>query len=436
MEKIVLDNGLRILLAPMETALSASVEIWAAAGSRYEDPKQQGISHFVEHMLFKGTQHRTARQLSEETDRLGGALNAYTTRHCTRFYAQVLADTESEASAGPAASSGAAAMLDILLDMVLHSQMAPEETALERQVILDEMDMYEDMGEDLAHESLVASCWPESGLGRPICGWKDTVRSITPEDLRRYVREQYTPERLLVVLAGKFDRDRLLLQITDQLGGLPRGTGIPAPDSPGFVPGISLKKKKFEQLSLELAYPGLPMGDPRRYAMMLLNFLVGGGASSRLFLRLREELGLAYSVYSSHEAAPGTGLFSVSASVAPSRQLEALTEIRRILAGLRDGTDPIRPEEFLRARAQTKAAVILGRETVAAKAYYMGHNELFAGREVPEREVLDALDQVTLEQLRNLARDVFSAPCAFSAAGGVTAAEKYEKILRSTGIFP
>lgn len=429
MEKIVLDNGLRILLAPMETALSASVEIWAAAGSRYEPPEQQGISHFVEHMLFKGTQRRTARQISEETDLLGGALNAYTTRHCTRFYAQVLAYS------GSTAPDGADAMLDILLDMVLHSEMAPEDTELERQVILDEMDMYEDMGEDLAHESLVASCWPDSGLGRPICGWKDTVRAITPEDLRRYVREHYTPERLLVVLAGKFHRDRLLLQITDQLGGLPRGAGVPMTDTPGFVPGISLKKKKFEQLSLELAYPGLPMGDPRRYAMMLLNFLVGGGASSRLFLRLREELGLAYSVYSSHEAAPGAGLFSVSASVAPSRQLEALAEIRRVLAGLRDGTDPIRPEEFLRARAQTKAAVILGRETVAAKAYYMGHNELFAGREIPEREVLDALDQVTLEQLQTLARDVFAAPCSLSAAGGVLAPQKYEKILRDTGIF-
>jgi predicted Zn-dependent peptidase len=430
MEKIVLDNGLRILLAPMETALSASVEIWAAAGSRYEAPEQQGISHFVEHMLFKGTQRRTARQISEETDLLGGALNAYTTRHCTRFYAQVLADS------GSAAPDGADAMLDILLDMVLHSEMAPEDTELERQVILDEMDMYEDMGEDLAHESLVASCWPDSGLGRPICGWKDTVRAITPEDLRRYVQEHYTPERLLVVLAGKFHRDRLLSRIEEQLGGLSRGTGVPTTGTPGFVQGISLKKKKFEQLSLELAYPGLPMGDPRRYAMMLLNFLVGGGASSRLFLRLREELGLAYSVYSSHEAAPGAGLFSVSASVAPSRQQEALAEIRRVLAGLRDGTDPIRPEEFLRARAQTKAAVILGRETVAAKAYYMGHNELFAGREIPEREVLDALDQVTLEQLQSLARDVFAAPCALSAAGGVLAPPKYEKILRDTGIFP
>lgn len=440
MEKIVLDNGLRILLAPIENALSASVEIWAEAGSRYEDPKQQGISHFAEHMLFKGTQRRTARQISEETDRLGGALNAYTTRHCTRFYAQVLADASPNSSAGsssgPAPLEGAAAMLDILLDMVLHSRMDPKDTELERQVILDEMDMYEDVGEDVTHENLVACCWPGSGLGRPICGWKESVRSIGPEDLRRYVREQYTPERLMVVLAGKFHRDRLLEQIVGQLDSLPRGSGVPACDRTDFSPGISLKKKKFEQLSLELAYPGLPIGDSRRYAMMLLNFIVGGGASSRLFLRLREDLGLAYSVYSSHEAAPGAGLFSVSASVAPSRQLDALAEIRRTLGEIAGGSAPIQEEEFLRARAQTKAAVILGRETVAAKAYYMGHNELFARRDIPEREVLDALDRVTLPQVQTLARELFSAPCALSAAGGVSSPEKYEKILRSTGVFP
>lgn len=434
MEKIVLDNGLRVLLAPMENALSASVEIWVAAGSRYEAPPQQGISHFVEHMLFKGTHSRTARRISEETDRLGGALNAYTTRHYTRFYAQVLA--EDGAYGSRESLSGAEAMLDILLDMMLHSRMSPEDTELERQVILDEIDMYEDVGEEVAHESLIGGCWPESGLGRPICGWKNTVESITPDDLRRYVGEQYTPERMLVVLGGKFCRDRLLDRITQQLGGLRPGAGIPANDHPEFRPGIFLKKKKFQQLSLELAYPGLPMGDSRRYAMMLLNFVVGGGASSRLFLRLREELGLAYSVYSSHDAAPGAGLFSISASVTPSHQLEALAEIRKTLSGLWDGSDPVSPEEFLRAKAQTKAAVILGMETVASKAYYMGHNELFAHREIPEREVLDAIDRVSLDQLRELAHEVFTSPCAFSAAGGVLSAPKYEKILGETGVFP
>lgn len=421
MEKLTLPNGLRVLLLPVPDALSASVGIWVEAGSRYEAPALQGISHFVEHMAFKGTPTRSARQISEEMDLLGGSLNAYTAKEYTRYYAQTLAE-----NARPA--------LELLTDMLLHSKMDPADVALEQGVILEEMAMYEDVGEDLAHEALCASVWPASPLGRPICGTRETVSALSAEDLRRYVREEYTPGRMVAAVAGRFDRGEILDCLGTTLGVLSAGSERPEADAPVFTPGLTLKSKDFEQVSLELAVPGLPAeartreGADPRYCMMLLNFIVGG-ASSRLFLRLREELGLAYSIYSTHYGAKGAGLFTVSAGVSPSQQLRVLEEIREILAGIADG---VTEEEFLRARAQVKSSYILGMETVAARASYAGRNELLERRAIGEAEVLTALDRLTPADVGGLAASLFTnAPWALSVAGPVEKEEAYAPFLLS-----
>ena len=392
MEKRLYPNGLRVLLLPIEGALSASVGIWVEAGSRYEDPARQGISHFVEHMVFKGTETRTARQLSEEMDMLGGGMNAYTTKEYTKFYAQTLKE-----NARPA--------MELLTDMLTRSLMAAEAVEVERGVILEEMAMYEDVGEDLAHEALCGAIWPDSPLGRPIIGTRETVEGITSRELLDYIRSAYTPERMIAVVAGGFDREDMLDCIQRGLGALQRGSGTPVADAPAFVSSLSLRRKKFEQVNLELAVPGFPYGavvDGRdvRYPLMLLNFIVGGGSSSRLFLRLREELGLAYSVYSNHYTAKGAGLFSVAAGVSPRRQLQVLEEIRHILDSVADG---ISEEEFLRARAQVKSSYILGLETVAAKASYAGRNELLEGRVIAPEEVLRQLDALAPADVGRLA---------------------------------
>ncbi len=413
LEKLRLDNGLRVLLLPVEGALSASVGVWIEAGSRYEAAAKQGISHFVEHMTFKGTAARTARQISEEMDLLGGGMNAYTTKEYTRFYAQTLAE-----NARPA--------MELLTDMLLHSRMAAEDVELERGVILEEMAMYEDAGEDLAHEALCGAIWPDSPLGRPICGTRETVSAITPQDLLQYVAEEYTPGRMVAVAAGGYNREDMLDCLQSTLGRLKPGAPCPAADTPAFTPGVVLRKKKFEQVSLELAVPGIPSGaedGDLRYALLLFNFIAGGGASSRLFLRLREELGLAYSVYSTHYASKGAGLFTVSAAVSPKQQFRVLGEIRDILAGLAQG---IGEEEFLRARAQIKSSFILGLETVAARATYVGRNELLEGRSIRETEVLSALDQLEPRDIERLAaRLLQNASWALSAAGKVESKEMY-----------
>ncbi len=418
MEKLVLDNGLRVLLLPLPGAHSASVDVWVEAGSRFEEPAEQGISHFVEHMLFKGTTSRSSRVLSEEMDRLGGSMNAYTTQECTRYYAQVLAENAAET-------------LDILSDMLLHARLTPEDTALERQVILDEIAMYEDIGEDLAHEALCAAVWAGSPLGRPICGTRETVAAIDAPALRRYIAAAYTPERMLAVIAGAFDRQAVLACLHAGLGSLPWGGGRPAADAPAFHPGLALRPKDFEQSCLELGFPGLAAGDPRRYAMMLLNYIVGGGVSSRLFQRLREELGLAYAVYSANSAETGAGLFTISASVSPDKQETALREIRGVLTGLLDG---VTDAEFQRARAQAKSAFILGMETVAARAGYAGRNERVFGREISASAVIAALDGVEKREVDALARTLFAGtPVALAVAGPVGAESLYAPYLAPLG---
>lgn len=418
LEKLTLDNGLRVLLLPVEGALSASVGVWVEAGARYEPADKQGISHFVEHMAFKGTHTRTARQISEEMDLLGGGMNAYTTKEYTRFYAQTLAE-----NARPA--------MELLADMLLHSRMAAEDVEVERGVILEEMAMYEDAGEDVAHEALCGAVWPRSPLGRPICGTRKTVESIQPGDLLRYVAEEYAPGRMVAVAAGGYNREEMLACIHSTLGGLKPGAPRPTADAPAFTPGVVLRKKKFEQVSLELAVPGLPFGEEeksQRYALMLFNFIAGGGASSRLFLRLREELGLAYSIYSTHYASKGAGLFTVSAAVSPKQQLRVLGEIREILAGLAGG---IGEEEFLRARAQIKSSFILGLESVAARATYVGRNELLEGRAVEETEVLAALDRLEPRDIERLAaRLLQNAPWALAVAGKVEDRAAYLPYIR------
>lgn len=415
-EKIVLDNGLRILYLPIDGALSASVAVWVAAGSRHEKTEEQGISHFIEHMLFKGTTRRTSREISEEMDFLGGGLNAYTAREYTRYYAQTLAEN-------------AVPTLDIICDMLMNPLLDKDELERERGVILDEMAMYEDSGEDVVHDALCAAVWPGSPLGRPICGVAKTVSSFTSDDLRNYIKTHYTPERMIAVVAGGFDRNGIDSLIQKTLGALPPGKGADGFVAPEFTPSLALTKKRFEQTSLSLAMPGLPAGDPRRYAMMVFNFIVGGGASSRLFQRLREELGLAYSVYSSHSSSTGVGLFTVTASFSADRQEQVLSEINSVLKGLESG---VTAEEFDRALAQIKASSIMGLETVAAKASFAGHNELFEGRQITSEEMLQNLNALTRSDIDSLAHDILSeSKRALSVAGNVKKRSFYTSFLPS-----
>ncbi|MCI8553470.1 MAG: insulinase family protein [Clostridiales bacterium] len=404
MEQLQLDNGLRILLLPEKETLSASVSLWVTAGSRWEEANRQGISHFLEHMAFKGTARRTARQVSEEMDLLGGGMNAYTAREYTRYYAQTLAENAGRA-------------MELLCDIVLKPRLDEADMERERGVILEEMAMYEDNGEEVAHDAVCAAVWPGSSLGRSICGTRETVSALTVRDLQEYRRTHYAPERLLAVAAGRFDRAEILDLLEREAGALSPTDGPSSPDTPAYRPALALRQKELEQTTVELAMPGLPRGDSRRYAMMLFNFIAGGGASSRLFQRVREELGLAYSVYSSNEAYTGTGLFTVTALTSPERQGEVLQEIRGVLDSFSAG---VTQAEFERARAQVKASYILGMETVEARASYYGRGLLFGDRENDPVRVLERLDALTPGDVDALAQQLLPPEAWSLAVAGAT----------------
>ena len=389
--KLVLENGLRIIYLQIPGAHSASVGAWVAAGSRHETRNEQGISHFIEHMLFKGTTNRTSREISEQMDFLGGELNAYTSKEYTRYYAHTL-------------SENAVKAMDIICDMIQNPLLDKEELERERLVILDEMAMYQDSGEEVAFEKLCAAVWPGSSLGQPIIGVPETVSSFTAGDLKNYIDTHYTPDRMVVVAAGSFDRDGMDKLLERTLGKMKPGNKNLVFENPVFHPSIALTEKQLEQTSLSIAVPGLPKGDLRKYAMMALNFIIGGGASSRLYRRLREELGLAYSVYSSHSSSTGAGLFTVFASFSSERQEQVLTEISKLLQNVAKG---VTAEEFERARAQIKASNIIALETVAAKASFAGQNELFEGRQITSREVLENLNKLTLDDVNELSAEIF-----------------------------
>lgn len=411
LEKRALENGLRIIYLQIPGAHSASVGVWVAAGSRHETRKEQGISHFIEHMLFKGTTNRTSREISEQMDFLGGELNAYTSKEYTRYYAHTL-------------SENAVKAMDIICDMIQNPLLDKDELERERLVILDEMAMYQDSGEEVAFEKLCASVWPGSSLGQPIIGVLETVSSFTAGDLRNYMDTRYTPDRMVVVAAGSFDRDGMDELLERTFGKMKPGNKKLVFEKPVFHPSIALTEKRFEQTSLSIAVPGLPKGDLRKYAMMVLNFIIGGGASSRLYRRLREELGLAYSVYSNHSSSTGAGLFAVFASFSSDRQEQVLTEISKLLQNVAKG---VTAEEFERARAQIKANSIIALETVAAKASFAGQNELFEGRQITSREVLENLNKLTLDQVNELSAEIFGGGRrALSVAGSIRERSFYQ----------
>lgn len=410
MQRIRLDNGLRLLLLPEPTARVFTLDVWVTAGSRYEAGYPGGISHLAEHMLFKGTARRTARQISEEADNMGGVLNAYTGQEYTRYYMQTLSDCAFEA-------------VDLLTDMLQHAAVPEKELEAERRVVLEEIAMYEDSADDLAHDSLVEFVWQGNSLGAPISGTRQSVSAIGRDALLRFLQENYTPDRLTVVCAGGFDGAAMEARLRQLWDGIPAGSDLPAAQPPAFQAGVTCRRKDFEQISFELAFPGLPSGDEGRFALSLLNAVVGGGESSRLYQRLREELGLTYGIFSVNYDSRGAGLYTVCASVSPENQRQALREIGQVLARLlRDG---VTEEELRRTKAHVKTAFLMGLETVAARAARAGRGEVILGRQTTVDEVLARWDALTAADLHRVALRLFSSPPALAAVGPVETEATY-----------
>ena len=406
---ITLPNGARLLLQEVPGAQSAALGFFVGVGSRHEAPRENGAAHFIEHMLFKGTARRSAGQLARDMDAIGGQFNAYTTKEHTCFYGRTLDRHLDEG-------------LDILADMLFHSRFDQGDVELERGVILEEIGMYEDTPEDLVSERLSAAVYRGTPLARPILGRESTLEGMTGEWLARWQRKHYHAGNLVAALAGKFSPAQAD-SLRDLLAALP--SGLPAQSPPvTYRPAVTAKKKAIEQNHLILAFPAPSYLDERRPQVLLLNALLGGGCSSRLFQQLREERGLCYSVYSYVADHADTGLLGIYAAVSRDQEWAALEGARRVALELADHGPS--QEEVDRVREQAKANLLMGSESVQARMSHLGSSALLYGRVRETEELLDLYDAVTREQLRDLAGALFRMEAAsLSAVGRVGASADY-----------
>ena len=414
-EKITLPNGARVVFERMEGVRSVSLGIWVGAGSRFERAEEGGSAHFIEHMLFKGTETRTAAQLAEEADALGGQLNAYTTRDNTCFYTRVL-DTHLPRAA------------EVLADMFFRSRFDEADVENEKGVIGEEIDMYEDTPEDVAAENLLAGCFP-GALGRPVLGTEETLAGLSGRSLRAFMERTYTAPRIAVALAGSFT-DADVDAVARIFAQMPPAEHT-EPERSAYAPCLTLREKAVEQNQLVLGFPGLETASEERFAMQLFSNILGGSSSSRLFQTVREKHGLCYSIYSFTAGYQDTGLFAVA--LAANRQSErralglTIDELRRI----RD--EGVTAAELGRAREQVTASILMSLESSASRMNRLGYGELFLPRgALTPDELIERYEAVTLADVRSLAqRTLDFRRASLSAVGRVADGEEYRAALLS-----
>jgi len=393
--KTLLPNGLLVLTESMPHLRSVSMGVWIASGSRDEAPAVNGISHFVEHMLFKGTTTRTAQQIAREVDSIGGNLDAFTGKETICFNIKVL-------------DENVAAALDVLADLVLHPIFAPEDIAREQGVILEEIKMDQDNPDYLVHELFTQNFWKGAALGLPILGTAKTVSGFTRQVALDDYAARFTPRTMVFSAAGNLDHDRFVAQVAHHFAALPASTTqAPAkPAAPTATAHITLKNKKsLEQVQLCMGVPAPPVDDPDRYAIYLLNTILGGGMSSRLFQTIREDQGLAYSIYSEMNPFRDTGSLCVYAgtSIDKTERVIRLTldEFRRLKQ------EPVAEEELKRAKDQLKGNIVLGLESSSSRMSNLARQQMYFDRFFSVDDVTTEIDRVTRDALQSLAQTLF-----------------------------
>jgi predicted Zn-dependent peptidase len=390
-KKTTLPSGLRVLTEAMPSVRSATVGVWADVGSAVEGREQRGISHLVEHMLFKGTQRRTARQIAETMDGVGGNLNAFTDKETTCYYAKVI-------------DRHVPLALDVLADMFLHSLFDAKELAKEQKVVLEEIKMYEDSPDDQIHDVFLQTMWQGANLGEPTIGFADTVVEVTPRDLRAHMSAHYAPNSVIVAASGNVEHEHFVELVCEQFSGFEGSCARVQPERPETTPATNVRHKESEQAYVVVGTRGIDVRDDRRYALSLLDTVLGGGMSSRLFQEIREQRGLVYSVYSFQAAYRAAGLFGVYAGTSPENVQACIDVIVEQFARVRDV--PIAESEFALAKEHIKGNLTLSLESTSGRMMRLGRNEFALGRQVTPEEIETRIDAVTAAQVQELARDL------------------------------
>lgn len=404
-QKTTLPNGVRILSEEIPGMMSAAIGLWVESGSRFESPTQNGLSHFLEHLFFKGTERRTAAELAAEIDAVGGLLNADTDREHTCYYVKVLGEHVPLA-------------IDLLSDIFLASRFAPEEIAREKDVVLEEIAQIEDTPDDLINDLFHQAYWPEHAIGRPVCGTRDTVPAFDQGACRGWVERRYRPDRIVIAAAGDVQHTQLVDEIGRRFGGLV-GT---APLDDGVVPvarpGVTVHRRRLEQVQLCLATRGTPVIDADRDAAIVLNSVLGDSPSSRLFQEVRERRGRAYSIDSFLCSYRDSGYLGIAAGTRPKWVAEVVEIVIGELARIR--RDGVASDELVRAKGKLKGTILMGLETSDQRMERLALNEMYFGRQVDTAELAARLDGVTNEEIMALARRLFTPDgCALVLLGNV-----------------
>lgn len=396
-----LPNGLTVAVEPMSGVETLAVGLYADVGSRSEPDGLAGLAHMVEHMVFKGAGNRDARAIAEAVEDKGGSLNAWTARDHTVFHARLLAD---DLSLG----------LDLIADLVRAPHLAADELEREKQVVLAELGEARDTPDDIVFDHLSASAFTGQALGRPVLGNEASIAAIQAADLKRWIEDQYRPERLVIAAAGKVDEDSLLRQVEARFGDLePR----PAPPvtTAHFTGGQHHDRRRFDQIHLAFAFPAPDFRHQAIHATALFTAAAGGGMSSRLFQELREARGLAYSVYAWAQPFADTGMLGVYCAAQRDQGAQAFALAREVLARTAETLDEA---ELDRAKAQSKAGLLMGLEAVATRCDHLARQVQIYGRIVPATETVALIDAVTVEQARAAGQAALSGAMAVASVGG------------------
>lgn len=393
-EKTLLDNGVRILTEQRSGTRAVSLGIWVENGSRHEERRQGGLSHFVEHLLFKGTEQRSPQRIAEEMDSVGGVINAFTGRESTCYYAKVVDEHLPLA-------------VDVLRDIFLNSVFDPDEIERERTVILQEIASADENPEDFVHDLFGLDYFGDHPLGRPICGEAEDVSGFTRDDLVRFVADRYLPGRIIIAGAGNLSHAELVDAVAGDFGAVPSRPLADASVPPVLGHGLHLHPRKLGQVHICLGVPALPHGDPRHYAAHVLNTLLGGGMSSRLFQEIRERRGKAYSVYSFLSSYRDVGYLGVYVGTKAEWTREvidlAVEEMFKVAEG--KATE----DELLRAQNQLAGSTLLGLESADSWMSHMTRGEMHYGRQVSLEEITQGVRDVSLDAVTALAREFFLA---------------------------
>ncbi len=408
-----LPSGLRVVSDPMETVESATLGIWVEAGTRHEPEAINGISHLLEHMAFKGTERRSARDIAEEMDAVGGNLNAHTARDHTAYYAKVLKEDVDLA-------------LDVVADILQHSLMDAEELAREQAVVVQEINQANDTPDDIIFDHFQAVAFPEQPLGRPVLGTEALVRAMNRDTILSYMGEQYSASRMVLAAAGRIDHDRLVEMAQSAFPSLTSTPDV-LPVAARYRGGDFREERDIDQVNLVLGFDGVSHTDPDYYALSVLSTLLGGGMSSRLFQEVREKRGLVYSIYSFAFSYTDGGLFGIYAGTGEEEVTELIPvvcdEVVKVVAGVDE-------EELHRARAQLKASILMGLESSGSRCEQVARQILIYNRPIGSAEVVEKIESVDAEHVMRVAKRLFSTTPTLAAIGPIGKLESYETVVR------